>query len=147
MQQGDVQLQQTDNGGEIDIVGGVVTMSGGLETAAYLSLFGGNEDDAGNSDSPYRWWADLAETDPAEQYRSETQHLLQAIAATSGNLRKIEDAAVRDLQWMLASSIASSVIVVASIPAVNRVKITVTIEAIGEESRFEFVENWKAATS
>mgnify|MGYP001103412500 CR=1 FL=1 len=146
MQQGDVQLQQTDDGGEIAIVDGVVTMSAGLETAAYLSLFGGNEDDAGNSGSPYRWWADLVETDPSKQYRSETQHLLQSIPAPSGNLRRVEDAARRDLQWLLAGSIASSVAVACSIPGVNRVKVAITIEAIGEESRFEFVENWKAAT-
>ena len=145
MQQGDVLLFQTDNDGEITVTDGIVEMSGGLETAAYLSLFGGNEDDDGLSDNGNTWWGNLDEPDPAMQYRSETQNLLQGIPATTGNLRRIEDAAQRDLQWFLDEKIASSISVVVTIPELNRIKITVNIEAQGEEFNFEFVENWKVA--
>lgn len=145
MQQGDVLLFQTDNDGEILVAGGIVEMSGGLETAAYLSLFGGNEDDDGLSNNGATYWGNLDELDPAMQYRSETQNLLQGIPATTGNLRRIEDAALRDLQWFVDKKIASSVSVVVTIPALNRIKITVDIEAQGEEFSFEFVENWKVA--
>lgn len=144
-QQGDVKLFQTDDDGDITVENGLVEMSGGLETAAYISLFGGNEDDDGRGDNPLTWWGNLDEIDPVRQYRSETQHLLQAIPATTGNLRRIEDAAARDLAWFLAQGIASAVTVAATIPGVNRIKLTVDIEALGEESSFEFVENWKAA--
>ena len=144
-QQGDVSLFQTDDGGEITVEGGIVAMSGGLETAAYLSMFGGNEDDDGSQDSSQGWWANLDEPDTAKRYRSETQHLLQALAATTGNLIRIQDAAIRDLAWFLSEKVASSVGVVASIPGINRLKLTIDIQAIGEESRFEFVENWKAS--
>ncbi|MAL49654.1 MAG: hypothetical protein CMH18_07840 [Methylophaga sp.] len=143
-QQGDVKLFQTDDGGNIIVEDGLVAMAGGLETAAYLSLFGGNEDDDGRSDNSLTWWGNLDENDPARQYRSETQHLLQALPLTTGNLRRIEDAALRDLTWLIGQNIASSVSVSATIPGLNRVKLTVDIEARGEESRFEFVENWKA---
>jgi len=143
-QQGDVKLFQTDNEGEINVRDGLVQMGGGLETAAYLSLFGGNEDDDGLAENNKTWWGNLDEIDPARQYRSETQNLLRAIPATSGNLRRIEDAAARDLAWFIAERVASSVSVSASIPGVNRIKLTVDIEADGDESRFEFVENWKA---
>ena len=145
-QQGDINLFQTDDDGDIIVVNGVVEMTGGFETAAYLSLFGGNEDDDGRADSNLVWWGNLAEVDPAERYVSVTQNLLQALAATSANLRRIEDAAKQDLQWFLDKSIASSINVVASIPALNRLKLDISIEADGEESRFEFVENWKAMT-
>lgn len=145
-QQGDVKLFQTDDDGEITVTNGVVEMSGGLETAAYLSLFGGNEDDDGSNDTPLTWWGNLDEIDPARQYRSETQNLLQALETTSGNLQRIEDAAGRDLKWFLDERVASSVTVSASIPGINRIKLTIEIEADGEESSFEFVENWKAAT-
>jgi phage gp46-like protein len=145
MQQGDVLLFQTDDDGEINVENGVVEMSGGLETAAYLSLFGGNEDDDGRDNNALTWWGNLDEVDPVRQYRSETQHLLQSIPATSGNLRRIEDAASRDLAWFTEQNVASSVTVEVSIPGINRVKITVNIEAVGEESSFEFVENWKAS--
>lgn len=144
-QQGDVTLFQTDNEGEINVRDGIVEMGGGLETAAYLSLFGGNEDDDGLADNPKTWWGNIEEVDPARQYKSETQYLLKAIPATSGNLRRIEDAAARDLAWFIAERVASSVTVSASIPGVNRIKLTVDIEADGIESRFEFVENWKAS--
>lgn len=144
-QQGDVTLFQTDDGGDITVRDGVVEMVGGLETAAYLSLFGGNEDDDGLADNPKTWWGNLDEIDPAKQYRSETQNLLRGIPATSGNLRRVEDAAARDLAWFVSSVAASSVTVSASIPGVNRIKLTVNIEAYGDESRFEFVENWKAS--
>lgn len=144
-QQGDVLLCQTNDDGEINVEDGIVEMSGGLETAAYLSLFGGNEDDDGRDNSSANWWANLDEVDPSRQYRSETQNLLQALAATTGNLRRIEDAASRDLAWFTQNNVASSVTVSASIPGLNKIKLTINIEAVGEESSFEFVENWKAS--
>ena len=146
MQQGDVNLFQTDDDGEISVVNGVVQMTGSFETAAYLSLFGGNEDDDGSAGNPQTWWGNLGVVDGAGKYVSETQNLLQAIPATSANLLRIEEAVKRDLQWFLDLSVASSVTVAVSIPALNRVKIVVRIEAVGEESEFSFVENWKAAT-
>lgn len=146
MQQGDVLLFQTNDDGEISVVNGVVQMTGSFETAGYLSLFGGNEDDDGSAGNPQTWWGNLGVVDGAEKYVSETQNLLQAIPATSANLLRIEEAVKRDLQWFLDRSIASSVTVAVSIPALNRIKIVVRIEAVGEESEFTFVENWKAAT-
>ena len=136
-QQGDVLLSQTVDDGEINIENGLVEMSSGLETAAYLSMFGGDEDLG-------EWWGNLEETEPARKYRSETQNLLQSIPATSGNLRRIEQAATRDLAWFLEVKAASSVEVSASIPSINHVSITVVIEAEGVQSEFNFVENWEA---
>ena len=147
MQQGDVLLEQTNDDGDVTVVNGVATMSGGLETAAYLSLFGGNEDDDGRRGNPATWWANLTEIDPSKKYISETQHLLQAIPATSANLRKIEDAAKKDLDWLLVNNIASSVEVFASIPDINKIALSVNINAQGEESEFNFTENWRAGTA
>lgn len=144
-QQGDIKLSQTDDDGEITVTDGIVEMSGGLETSAYLSLFGGNEDDTGSDGNSATWWANLDEVDPARHYRSETQNLLQAIPATTGNLRRVEDAAGRDLAWMVEKKVASSVTVVVSMPGLNRVKLSISIRANGDESNFDFVENWKAA--
>ena len=141
--QGDVLLFQTLDDGEINIIDGIMEMSGGLETAAYLSLFGGNEDDDGLDENPFIWWGNLDEDDPVSQYRSETQNLLQAIPATSGNLIRIVDAVERDLAWFIEKNVATSVDVVVTIPALNRIKIEINIQAVGEESTIEFVENWK----
>lgn len=143
-QQGDVSLFQTDDNGNITVEGGIIRMSNGLETSVYLSLFGGNTDDDGRADNKDNWWANLDEVDTARQYRSETQHLLQSLPTTSENLLRIEDAVNRDLAWLIKIKVASSVKVVSSIPGLNKIKLKVDIEAIGEESSFEFVENWKA---
>lgn len=143
-QQGDVKLFQTNNEGDVSVVAGIIEMSGGLETAAYLSLFGGNEDDDGRADNSANWWGNLDEIDTARQYRSELQHLIESLPLITGNLRRIEAAAIRDLAWFLETKVANKVEVVATIPALNTVKLDVAIEAVGEESRFEFVENWKA---
>ena len=145
MQQGDVLLQQTNDNGEISVVNGVAAMTGSFETMAYLCLFGGNEDDAGGSDTSKSWWGNLDEIDPDLRYVSETQNLLRSIPAISSNLLKIQAAAERDLAVFTNKSIASSVTVAVSIPALNRVTIAVDIEAVGEESSFKFTENWRAA--
>lgn len=144
MQQGDVLLYQTNDDGEINVDNGIVEMSGGLQTTAYLSLFGGNENDSTSADDPLTWWGNLSENEISNQYRSETQFLLQSIPATPANLRRIEDAAKRDLAWMITDKVASEVTAAASIPALNRIKLSVTIEAVGEESTFEYVENWRS---
>ncbi|UGC98021.1 hypothetical protein [Oceanospirillum phage vB_OsaM_PD0307] len=142
----DVLLFQTNDNGEVEIESGLVTLTPGLDTAAYLSLFGGNWKDDGSQNNNQTWWGNLDETEAAKQYRSETQYLLGTIPATSRNLRRVEDAATRDLQWLLDGSIASSLTVSASLIGLNRVKIEVIIRAEGDESQFNYTENWRAST-
>ena len=139
----DVLLYQTPDNGEINVVDGEVEQSGGLETAAYLSLFGGNEDDPGGSDTTLTWWGNTVERDPVSRYRSETQYLISAIPALPQNLRRIEQAAKRDLQWFLDQNVASGLTVDATIPRLNTVRIVIRITAQGKESEFTFTENWK----
>ncbi len=144
-QKGDVLLFQTLDDGDISVVDGITEMTAGFETAAYLSLFGGNEADDGRPGNLLTWWGNVGETDVAKRQVSETQHLIGSIPATSSNLLKIEVAAGRDLQWFLDLDVASEVTVVATIPTLNRVNIVVSIIAEGEEHTFSFTENWKAA--
>lgn len=141
-QQGDVKLFQTDNDGEINVVDGVTEMSGGLETAAYLCLFGGNEDDDGRADNQLQWWGNWDETDVDKMYRSETQFLLQGLPAIPANILTLEAAAVRDLAMFTNKKIANEVSVVVTMPGLNRVNYQVTINAFGELSEFNFTENW-----
>lgn len=143
-QNGDVKLFQTEDDGDMSVVNGLVEMSGGLETSAYLSLFGGNEKDDGRADNPHTWWGNIEETEKDREYHSETQFLLKDLAVTTGNLRRVEDAARRDLAWFLAGDIVSSITVEASMPGLNRIQLDITIEAVGEETKFQFVENWKS---
>jgi phage gp46-like protein len=141
----DVLLFQTNDNGEIEIENGIVTLSPGLETSAYLSLFGGNWKDDGSQNNRQTWWGNLVETELVRQYRSETQFLLGTLPATTGNLKRIQDAAARDLQWLLDENAASSVTVSASLIGLNRVKIAIVIRAEGNEAEFNFTENWRAS--
>lgn len=124
----DVLLRQTNDGGDITVEAGLELMSDGLETACYLSLFGGNVDDAGVGErSRAEWWGNVDEPELDRRYRSETQNLIQSIPAVPRNLRRIEQAATRDLAWLVSSGVAKSVSTAASIPAVNRVELAISI--------------------
>ncbi len=134
----DVLLQQTNDDGEIIYLNGQAVMSDGLETSAYLSLFGGNENDSGGDATKDReWWGNKTEPEETRHYRSELQNLIRSIPAIPANLRRMEDAADRDLAWMKETELATFVGVEASIPALNRVQIDIDIE-IGDEN-FSFV--------
>lgn len=135
----DVLLRQSNDGGEITVESGLVLMAEGLETAAFLSLFGGNEDDgADDATERLQWWGNLAEPEPDRTYRSETQHLIRALPAVPRNLLRIEQAATRDLAWMIAAGVAKSVAVSASIPDVNRVAVAVTIVTLTRQVQLTF---------
>lgn len=135
----DVLLRQSNDGGDITLQGGLVLMSEGLETAAFLSMFGGNEDDPGETDTTRQWWGNLLEAELERAYRSETQYLVKSLPAVPLNLRRIEQAASRDLQWMLDTGLAQSIDVEATIPAVNRVRIgLVIVTATGQQVELFF---------
>lgn len=145
IQQGDVLLYQTVDGGDLNISGGLVEMTGTFDTAAYISLFGGNYEDAGGSDRTLQWWGNISETNAVKRQISETQHLLESIPLTTGNLKRVEDAARRDLAWFISEGIASAVVVVGSIPALNTIQLDISITAEGNVNSFTFVENWEAS--
>ena len=139
----DVRLFHTADGGEVELRGGALVLADGLETAAYLSLFGGNEDDSGlTADDLKQWWGNLSETDPAFRYRSETGKMLRSLPVTTANLRKIHDAAERDLRWFLTEGIATEVSVRVTVPAPKRIHLEVTLVVDGTTHVFRFNEPW-----
>lgn len=138
----DVHLFHTDDGGEMRFINGRVELDHGAATAAYISLFGGNEDDAGTAATErQQWWGNLLDTDRARHVRSETQHLLRSLPAISANLPRIEDAVRRDLAWM-EEAIGADVDASASIPALNRIQMDTTIEIDGAKTELQIVEPW-----
>lgn len=138
-----VLLRHTDDGGEIEAVNGRILTSEGLETSAYLSLFGGNERDSGrDADDPQQWWGNRIEPDEQRHQRSETQHLLRSLPATPGNLRRLEDAAKRDLDWM-TQTIARAVSTRARIVAPKRTSLDVKILVDNTEFSYSFTDPWQ----
>ena len=139
----DVALFNTLDGGEITIENGVIELGGGLESAAYLSLFGGNQEDAGERDSNLQWWGNLIEPNEVRHQRSRTQHIIRSLPLIPLNLRRIEDAATLDLAWMISEQVASSVVVTATMPALNRVQLDVEIIAAARITNIVFEGNWR----
>lgn len=138
----DVRLHHTRDGGEVEIVNGRATTDDGPATAVYLSLFGGNEEDAGTAATDrVQWWGNLTEDEPARHLRSETQHLLRALPATAANLRRVEDAASGDLAWMV-DELGATVEVAARIPAVNHIEFSVDVELDGRTTKLRIEEPW-----
>jgi len=149
----DVRLFHTDDGGEVDLVpDGTYTeliLDTGLETAAYLSMFGGNERDHGtvhdDTDPDHghqqQWWGNLNES-TAVAMRSETGHLLRSLPATTSNLVKVEQAATRDLDWFLVEEVAREIEVVATMTSVNSLSIQVRLEIDKQEFVYAFASIW-----
>lgn len=142
--QGDVLMFQTNDGGEVTFIDGQPIMTKGFETAVYLSLFGGNREDDGSEDNNLQWWGNFIITDPMEKYKSETQYQLLRLPITSASLLKLEEAAKKDLQWLLDDRIASTVEISVSSPELNFVNFNIKIFAEGKEENFNFTLNWKA---
>lgn len=123
----DALLTQTADGGELQIENGELALTDGIETAVYLSLFGGNEDDPGlPGNSKKEWWGNLSEADSKRRYRSRTQYLLRRLPATSGNLRRFEDAARADLAWMV-EELGAEISVAASLPSAGSVNLAIEV--------------------
>jgi phage gp46-like protein len=138
-QEGDVKLRNTPEGGEITAVDGVVEMDPGIATAVYLAWFGGNQQDPGESDTTRQWWGNIGEDEPARRVRSRVQHILDGVPATPGNLKRLEDAAKRDLEPMQEAGAITSVEVAAALVGHNRVKIRAKING---DTTLEFSEAW-----
>lgn len=149
----DVRLFHTADGGDVEFASNDQTyvdikLHPGLETASYLSMFGGNERDSGlatvgEAGDPQRlqWWGNLGEP-LSRQLRSETQHLLRSLPATSSNLLRVQDAITRDHQWFLDDGIASEVTAEVSLIAKDTVRIQIRMIVQGEELVFFFQTQW-----
>lgn len=122
----DVLLFQTPDDGDIEVVNGVVTLTGLPGSAAYISLFGGNQDGTA-------WWADADMT-------SRTQQLLDELPPTSGNLLRLSDAMSADLAWMTTAPYGWEVATSAFIPALNRVTLVADING----TAYQFTQEWQA---
>ena len=142
-QAGDIYIFQTNDDGDINVNDGITQMTCGYESAIYLSLFGGNDDDAGDeSTSHLQYWGNFAETDPQKKLRSETQNIIASLPSTSSNLRLLEEANLRDLAWM--SDSVSNLTSDARITSPDFCEITITYEAEGQKESFTYSVNWEA---
>ena len=145
--QGDVLLKSTNDGGDLDIQDNFVTMTGGYETAAYFSLFGGNKGDDGTKATLKKsWWGNqLDENEPDKKLISRTQNFMLSNPATPGNLNKIIENAKQDLNWFISEGISDTIEIQGRIPDSDRLELSINILKDGETLEdFKFLENWKS---
>ena len=142
--EGDVLLFNTQDGGNIEFINGQPLMTGGFETMIYLLLFGGNVEDDGLSGNKKTWWGNIDETNPSHRYISRFQNLMRGIPLISSNLRRLEEAALADLEVFKTEKIAAEVTAVASIPALNTLLLVINVNsAQGENTEVKYLINWK----
>lgn len=108
---GDVLLIETPDGGDIVLEDGRVKPCRDFSTAVYLSLFGGNKDDAGTVKNRHTWWANtLKETPENEKMISRFQAVIAGLPLSVKNIRKAETAAALDLEWLKSEGAADEII-------------------------------------
>jgi len=146
MYQGDVLIFNTGDGGEIEFVNGQPIMTGGFESMIFLCWFGGNFEDDGLAANRKTWWANLNEQDPDKRYISRLQNLIfQGVPLNSGNRRRIEEAALADLEIFKSSGIAGEVVAEAFITGRNQLKLVAQVNSPqGENSEVAFLINWQS---
>lgn len=130
---GDVLLFDTENGGEISVINGLVIPDGSFRTAVYLSLFGGNKNDGGDVASSDTWWGNRLEgVSENEKLVSRFMAFVRSVPLNSKNLKIAQDKAKEDLKWFLDDGIADSVEVNLLDEGNNRIQLNVKIEKSGK---------------
>jgi hypothetical protein len=148
MQQGDVLIFHTADGGNINVVNGIIEMTGGFGPAIYYALFGGNVEDDGRDNNPKTWWGNIEEDDPHAKLVSRFQYLLFNINPNSSNLKRLEDAAQADLKFFKDLKIAKTIDIVTSIPALNKLDVVIDLDSgTIEQVSVNFLLNWRAMSS
>jgi len=143
---GDLLLIDTPDGGDIEIIDGVFTGDPGIATAVYISLFGGNKDDAGKIKTNSTWWGNTLEgTAEAEFIVSRFQHIITALPLTVKNMQAAEAAALLDLQWIIDQGVADTILAEGRVGERSKFVLTINILKNGD-SIFEsgFQTSWAA---
>ena len=130
-QEGDVLIFQGVDNGDIESIGGIITMTAGLESMYYLILCGGNQDDHNTPDTKHLEWCGNEDEAEENQYRGRVQAMLNGITITSGTMQDLKDAAIEDLSVGFGDLITALDCKVYAL-STNRVKIeTILILANG----------------
>ena len=131
---GDVLLIETPDGGDIVLESGLVKPCKDVSTAVYLSLFGGNKEDAGTVKNRCTWWANtLKETPESEKMISRFQAVIAGLPLSVKNIRKAETAAALDLEWLKLEGVADEIIADGKTKGKNTFMLKVEVKSKGQQ--------------
>jgi phage gp46-like protein len=143
---GDLLLEDTPDGGEIRIENDLFVNDRSFNTAVYLSLFGGNQDDNGKVKNNKTWWGNTLDgISENEKIVSRFQAIIFALPMTTKNIQAAETAAKIDLQWIVDEGIADKIIISGSAVSHNKFYLSVEIQLNGKsiyQNAFSLL--WKA---
>lgn len=147
--EGDVLFFNTNDGGEISIIDGLVKGDCSFSTAVYLSLFGGNKEDSGKIKNNLGWWGNyLIGVPEGEKLVSRFQYMINSLPLTAKNLLSAENAAVEDLKWLKDDGIVDEIIVIGRGTEINQANFTYSLSKSGEKiGSGEFGVQWEAGVS
>jgi phage gp46-like protein len=127
--EGDDLLFETVDGGELAIENGLFVSDTQFSSAAYLSLFGGNQDDPGKVENNKTWWGNcLDSVTKNEKLVSRFQAIITGLPMTVKNIREAESAAELDLRWFKDEKIADEI--TTTIKSTGKHEFNLTIEIL-----------------
>ncbi len=131
---GDVQIVSTSDGADIVLEKGLIKDCRNFDTAVFLSLLGGNDEDL-NRRPKETWWGNLIEgTREIEWITSEFGAMIKGFPLTSGNLRKAKDACNRDLEWIISEGGADEIEVELKAESSQRLNLSATLTQDGTKT-------------
>lgn len=105
--EGDVLIVESQDGGDLVLANGLIFADEQFSTAVYVSLFGGNKEDAGKVKNKDEWWGNfLSDVSESEKLRSRFQYVISGLPMSIKNIREAELAAEMDLKWFIDEKIA-----------------------------------------
>jgi phage gp46-like protein len=144
----DLKVIEEGNGGELVKTAKDLVVISGLQNMVYLALFGGCVEASTPTkrlptEQAADWWGNslLFPDNPERQLNSLTERTLNEVALTSSGRVRIEQAVLKDLDFMKAFAEVSASV---SIPETDKVVIQVTVQEPDniEEQAFTFI--WDA---
>ena len=131
--EGDLLLCDTLDGGDIAISNGFIVSDRTFNTAIYLSLFGGNQEDNGRVRNSKTWWGNtLRGVNENQKLVSRFQAIIFGLPMTTKNILKADEAAKLDLAWLIDEGFADEITTDGRAAGHNRLSLKVQLKAGGE---------------
>jgi hypothetical protein len=144
----DLKVIESNNGGELVKNPKDLAVIFGFENMPYLGMFGGNIEQSTPiqrlpGEQAFDWWGNslFFNENTGLQFNSETERTLNNVALTSSGRKQIEEAVIKDLEFMQAFAVVS---VSVTIPERDKVNISITIEEPSNLTEKKFVYIWDA---
>lgn len=147
----DLKVIESGNGGDLVKNPKDLAVVSGLGNMVYLALFGGNVQASTptkrlETEQDFSWWGNslFFPNDPTLQFNSLTERILNEVALTSSGRVQIEQAVIKDLEFMKEfANVEASV----SIPATDQVEIYVKVTQPDNQQEQEFTFLWDATNN